>query len=337
MRTALLFAIPLLWSLMGCSETATPIVSQQLQTQALGQTVQITSYGEDPAHLLQAMHTAEEDLHYVLGMSHPWEPGPLGRTNELFSLTGAFSAAPSGMLMLEQARELYQLSDGWFNPALGQLQRLWGLQQDDLSTANPATQEAIDQVLQTAPSLTQIHVEGIRMSSSNAMLRLDYGPFAFGYALDTARQRLREAGISQAQIISGNALVLLGEPLTPFALGHYPGVQLKLLANESVFTVAIADRHYWHNDTLIHPFIHPHNGQPVRGLASVTVLDSHGTARAAALAHALLVAGEEQLPALATRMGVARYLLQHEDGTLLASHEMLDRLQTEQPVSVHGQ
>lgn len=326
---SLLPVVVLLW-LTGC-QPATDVSpssehSQRVTTTLWGAPLQIEAQASDPQRLADTLQTAIDDLHYVVEMSHPWQPGPLARTNQLLALSGEFSAVPSGLLMLQQAMVLSRQTEGYYNPALGGLIQAWGLQQDTLDFAEPQSPEVFERLLQARPNLEDIQVEGIRMSTRNPQVRLDYGPFALGYALDTARQRLRGGGLERALLQGRNAVLLLGSTEATVSTAHYPELSLQLQPDEALYSVAIHDHHYHHEGQLIHPFVHPEDGQPVRGIASLAVLHPSSAATAAAQAQALLIAGEDQLATLAERIQVSHYLWRDEEGRLYASAAMRQRL-----------
>ncbi|MFU8836736.1 MAG: FAD:protein FMN transferase [Thiohalomonadaceae bacterium] len=300
----------------------------QLESTAFGQSLHIETWSTQADIAQQAMQVAVDDLHYIAEISHPWRPGALERTNVLLAMQGEFSANPSGLPLIDQATALYRQSDGHFNPAMGQLQRLWGFHQDAIDLAQPADAEAIDAVLNARPDMDAIRVQGIRIAASNAQLRLDYGHFARGHGLNIARQRLQEAGLSQARLQTPNAWVLLGKPEAAVALSHYGGLPLLLETDESVYTLSVDDRYYRADGQQIHPFISPFDGQPVQGIRHLSVIHP-SAASAAGLAQALLIAGLDALPALANQMGVADYLLEDQSGQRYASAAMLARLPAE--------
>jgi FAD:protein FMN transferase len=310
----------------GCDSRDTPSTSPHvLGTTAFDRPVRLEVYGTNPELADSALRVAKADLRYIAEVSHPWRPGALRRTNELLGLASEFSANPSGLPMIALATELYRQSHGHFNPAMGRLQELWGFHQDDLDLVLPAEPVALAEVLEAAPSMEDIRIEGIRMHSRNPYVQLDYGPFAVGYGLDTARLRLQEAGILQARLQTDNAVVLLGQAAHATTIPHYPGLQLLLRADEALYTVTIRDRFYELDGRLIHAYLSPFDGHPVRGIASLSVIHP-SAATAAAQAQALLIAGTDGIPSLAHRMAITHYLVQHDDGRLFASAAMRERL-----------
>lgn len=279
-----------------------------------------------PELAARALEVAVDDLHYVAGITHPWRPGALGRTNELLAMNAEFSGNPSGLPMIRQATELYRQSEGYFNPALGHLQRLWGFHQDDLDFVLPATTEELQQVLDAAPTMDDIRIDGIRVIADNPQVRLDYGPFALGHAFDVVRNNLQGEGIAQAYLHNRNAHALLGNTQQTIQPHHYPQLGLALQADEALYTVSIEDRYYEVDGRRIHDQLHPFTGQPVRGIRHLSVIHAESAASAAAQAQALLLAGEQRLPELAQRMGVRHYLYQNEAGELFASAALQARL-----------
>ena len=332
-RLSVLFASTLLFACNSATdESANATVQHAVQITAFSLPTHIEVDAAIFEQAEQALLSAVADLHYVAEISHPWQPGALGRTNELLGLAAEFSANPSGLPLIRQATELYRQSEGYFNPAMGHLQRLWGFHQDDLDFVLPASSEEVEMLLAAAPRMTDIRIEGIRVASGNPQLRLDYGHFAAGYGLDIARLRLREAGILQARLRTPNANVLLGKPSQPSILEHYPTLTLTLQQDESIYTVSVDDRHYTMDKENIHIHLNPFTGQPVRGIRHLSVIHPESAASAAAQAQALLLAGEDKLPSLAQRMGVDYYLFQKDDGRYIASPGLQARLVNPQAV-----
>ena len=131
MKPAYLPFILLLSILCGaCSNDTDPVFRDQFF--AIGTLIDLTFYGVDPMLAAQASTRLEQDFLGRHDDWHAWQPGPLGRTNQLLETTAWFSANPSVLPIIAEGRALSLKSGGLFNPAVGHLIRLWGFQRDEL-------------------------------------------------------------------------------------------------------------------------------------------------------------------------------------------------------------
>ncbi|MGM0594295.1 MAG: FAD:protein FMN transferase [Pseudomonadota bacterium] len=313
-----LLLLPMLLLLSACDS---PPQSHTSRSSAFEQPLTLTLLGTSEQHAREAAEVALEDLHFIAEVSHPWRPGPLGRSNQMFGLAGEFSANPSIMPMLERAAELEQLSHGYYAPALGKLNALWGFH-SDLPTGPIPAEEEIQAILEAEPTLDAIHREGITMRSDNPAVQVDFGPFARGYAIDTARDRLIEEGIETALLDNDNFIATVGEGWQ-FSLGN--NGMLPLQAGEAAVTLDTTEYRLDDGQLPYHPHLNPQSGYPGRGIERVTVLHpSAGTA--AALAHALLAGGEAMLPQQLQRLPLEHALIQTNDGRSITTPALEQRL-----------
>lgn len=292
-----------------------------LTSRAFDNSLTLTVSGLPLETAKKTAQSALDDLLFVAEVSHPWKPGPLGRTNQLLGYTAEFSANPSILPQIREATRLETTTRGYYAPALGKLQQQWGFHSDFPEGPVP-DQTAIDAILDAEPSMQDVRLEGIRMKSVNEAVRIDFGALAQGHALDTARQRLKESGTARARIDNGNAVAVLGEewPLQlPF------GGKLTLQADEAAVTLTSDDYAFSENGRQYHRYINPHTGRPGSGLRSVTVLHP-STTSAAAIAQALMAGGEAKLAELLAVIPVEYALAITDDGRTIATAAMQQRL-----------
>lgn len=290
---------------------------------AFSQPLELTVCGQPNTDANTAAAAAIEDLLFIAEVSHPWNPGPLGRTNQLLGFETEFSANPSILPMIRQATALSHRTQGYYAPALGKLQQLWGFH-SELPAGPPPVQGEIDKLIQANPRMSDIRIDGIRMRSNNAAVRVDFGPFAQGYAVDTAIQRLRESGIARARLINGRITAVLGREWK-VSIENTPLQGLVLRDGEAAATLSTEDHSYPQGDMNYHNYLNPFTGHPGRGLKSITVI--HGSAAtAAALAQALLAGGETKLAELLQVIEVEYALAITSDGRTIATEAMTKRL-----------
>jgi thiamine biosynthesis lipoprotein len=305
--------------LTACSPAAKVYHEQLL---VFGTLVDIKLWGVDEARGRQAVTRLSDDFDYMHNAWHAWHPGPLERVNQLLASGERFVAVPSILPLIHRAGELSERSGGLFNPAIGRLVALWGFASDEPPKGPPPTPEAIRAILDRQPSLSDVQVDGIRIRSTNPVVKLDFGAFAKGYAVDRAIEVLREMGIRNAVINAGGDLRAIGRHgERPWRVGirhpREPGIlaAVEVEGDESVFTSGDYERYFdWQGERYDH-IIDPRSGYPARGLASVTVFARQADLADAA-ATALFVAGPEEpdwLP-VARAMGVIGVMLVDEQG-----------------------
>ena len=302
---------------------------------AFGTLIDITVYAESPEQAQAAFRMAEDDFQYMHESWHAWKPNTLGRINLLLPTGEWFSAGPSLIPVTAQATELSKQSEGLFNPAIGQLIALWGFQSDDLPEGPPPSPEEIQALLEQAPAMSDIELDGIRMRSTNPAVKLDYGAFAKGYGVDRVIERLREMGITDAIVNAGGDLRAIGRHGDrDWRVGirdpRGEGViaSLEIAGDESVFTSGNYERYFEWDGRRYHHIIDPRTGYPADDVLSVTVLHDSG-AVADAAATALFVAGRDEWPRIAGRMDVDAVMVIDADGGIALSPAMAERIHFE--------
>ncbi|MDX5334200.1 MAG: FAD:protein FMN transferase [Gammaproteobacteria bacterium] len=332
-RTALALATALLGLalLAGCSRPQPH--SETLL--AFGTLVDITVYADSPEAAQAAIHAVDEDLRFMHENWNAWRPNTLGRVNLLLPTGEWFSSGPSLLPLIRQSIELSAQSEGLFNPAIGKLIGLWGFQSDSPPEGPPPDEGQIELLLEQAPRMSDIEIDGIRIRSSNPAVRLDFGAFAKGYAVDRAIERLREHGIEHAIVNAGGDLRAIGRHADrDWRVGiRHPGgegviASLQISGDESVFTSGNYERYFDWEGERYHHIIDPRTGRPARGLVSVTVLHDNG-AEADAAATALFVAGPADWPRIAAGMGIDRVMVVDENGDIAMTPAMAARLRLE--------
>lgn len=318
----------------GCSSR--PAVYHQ-QLLVFGTVVDIQLWGVKAVRGQQVVSRLAEDFEYMHRVWHAWHPGTLGRVNSLLASGEAFSAAPSILPLIERGTELSQRSGGLFNPAIGKLVALWGFASDEPPTGPPPSAEAIRAILDQHPSMADIKLDGINMQAQNPALKLDFGAFAKGYAVDRAIDVLRELGIQHAVVNAGGDLRVIGRHgdrawrvgiRHPREQGILASVEVE--GDESVFTSGDYERYFdWGGKRYDH-IIDPRSGYPAEGLSSVTIFAQQADLADAA-ATALFVAGpkaKDWLP-VARAMGISGAMLVDEQGVVQITPGIRDRIQFE--------
>ncbi len=300
-----------------------------------GTLVNFTIRGVDPQHAQDAVDAVGEDFQRMHTDWHAWKPGELSKLNQQLPNGEFHPVSPFLLPLIQQAGELAAQSDDLFNPAIGQLVKLWGFHNDALPTGPPPSSDAVTALVQKMPRMADLQLEGERIRSRNPAVSLDFGGFAKGFALDMAMQRLRSMGIENAIINAGGDLNVIGSHGDrPWRVGvrHPQGkgvlAALQLADGETVYTSGNYERYREHEGVNYSHIIDPRTGMPVRHVASVTVIDPLG-ARADAAATALSVAGPRDWYPIARQMGVKFVMLVDETGRVHMNPGMADRIHFE--------
>ena len=307
---------------------------------AFGTLIDLTLYGVDPAAASQASELIEQDFRNMHGNWHAWKTSALTRINTQLASRETAIADHSLLPMIKEANRLSQLSNGLFNPVIGELISLWGFHDNPLPIGTVPDKDLLKKLVAQRPSADDITIEGNRISSRNPAARYDLGAFAKGYAIDRAIERLQELGISNAIVNAGGDLRAIGRHGDrPWRIGIRHPRQAAILASveidgdTSVFTSGDYERFFEVDGIRHHHIIDPRSGYPADRTASVTVIYNNA-ATADAAATALFVAGPDEWLAVARDMGISLVMLVGTDGVIYMNPAMQSRMQFEPGMDV---
>ena len=326
------FFISLFLLLTACQRPAPEYRESQY---LFGTLVHFTIRGVETAKAQAAVATVGKDFQRMHNDWHAWKPGELSRLNQQLPDGELHPVSPFLLPLIEQAGILAAQSDDLFNPAIGQLVKVWGFHSDTLPNGPPPSPEAIRSLVEKQPRMADLVISVDQIRSQNPAVSLDFGGFAKGAALDLAMQRLRSMGIQNAIINAGGDLNVIGSHgdrpwkvgvRHPQGEGVLAGVELN--DGEAIYTSGNYERYREHEGVSYSHIIDPRTGMPVRHVASVTVIDSVG-ARADAAATALSVAGPKDWYRLARQMGLKYVMLVDEQGRVHMNPAMAERVRFE--------
>jgi thiamine biosynthesis lipoprotein len=325
--------LALLASLMLAACAPDPLYKQQAYV--FGTLVEISIYGEpaDKARAAAAEVLREFDrLHRRL---HAWEP------SELDALNAAFARGPQPVTVaddliaiLRDAADWSRRSDGLFNPAIGNLVRLWGFHADEYPPRLPPEAE-VARLVAAAPSMDDLSFGPGQVASRNPAVRLDLGGYAKGYALDRAAVILKARRVRNALVnIGGNILALGTKGERPWRVGiQHPRrggalATLDLHDGEAIGTSGDYQRFFELEGRRYCHLIDPRSGRPVQGVQAVTVIARGAQAGVASdvASKPLFIAGPTGWRAMAGRLGVTEALLIDADGRAELTEAMARRL-----------
>lgn len=301
-----------------------------------GTIVNITLWGVEREKAEQAMKDIESDLKYLHVVWHPWRHGAMSRTNDLLSYMEWFSGNPSVIPIIKKSKELYKLSDGLFNPAIGQLIEMWHFHSDEILDGPSPHKAEIEAFMKDIPTMDNVEIDGYRIRSTHPKVKLDMGGIGKGLALEHVIDYLRRTGINNAIINAGGDLKAIGKHGDrPWSVGiRHPRKEgilagLEVQDNESVFTSGDYERNYEDDKgKKRHHILDPRTGYPAEGSQSATVICTDA-ALADAAATALFIAGPEQWLKIAKHMNIELAMLIDDKGKVFMTEAMAKRVKFE--------
>lgn len=319
----------LLLLLAGCSRPAL----YEAKVYVFGTLADISVWGADEKTARAAVDAVAADFQRMHHEWHAWEPGPLVELNTAIAAGQSAPVPPSIIPLIERSQEIYLLSEGLFNAAIGRLLNLWGFQSSERPSGPPPARDAIAALLAEKPAMTDLEVNDGVLRSTNPAVQLDFGGIAKGYAVELALARLRSLGIDNAIVNAGGGLGVIGRHgERPWRVGvrHPQGqgvlASLEVRDGEHVHTSGNYERFREHEGLRYAHILDPRTGWPVDSITSCTVISQDGTLADAA-ATALVIAGRDDWHRLAVKMGIKYVMLVGEDGTVYMNPAMAARVQ----------
>jgi thiamine biosynthesis lipoprotein len=306
------------------------------QAYLFGTLVEVSVQGMPEDTARQAVGAVLADFDRLHRLLHAWEPSELETINAAIVAGRLAGPVPEEVrVLLRDAAAWSERSGGLFNPAIGNLIRLWGFHSDTFEARLPDPAR-VDVLVRAAPAMADLRFEGDRVGSANPAVRLDLGGYAKGYALERAAILLRERGVANALVnIGGNILALGRHGDRPWKVGiQHPRAAgaiatLELHDGEAVGTSGDYQRYFELDGRRYCHLIDPRTGRPAGGARAVTVLARGARAgvRSDVTSKPIFVAGPEGWRGMAERMGVADVLFIAADGRASVTRSLAGRLE----------
>ncbi len=339
----LAFAAALALSLAGCARD--PLFRREAYV--FGTRVEVLVWGEPEARSRTAVAAVLQEFDRLHRMLHAWQPSELTRLNEAIA-SGEASIPVSAELaeILKRSAAIARASDDLFNPAIGKLVRLWGFHADTFEPRLPAESD-VAALVRASPRMSDLTIDGQRVTSGNRDVMIDLGGYAKGYALDRAAALLRQHGVANALInIGGNVMALGAKGDKPWRVGiQHPRsagtlAALDLHDGEAIGTSGDYQRYFELGGRRYSHLIDPRTGAPARGAQAVTVLIEK-RADAGALSDAaskpLFIQEAGRWREAARALGVEQALRIEASGKITLTRALARRLQfvpENQPVEI---
>ena len=310
----------------------------QSQSYVFGTLVDISIYGESEPHARELANHVQQEFQRLHDSLHAWKEGSdLTRLNAAFAQGRApVAVSPELAQIIQDATALSTRSSELFNPAIGNLIKLWGFQRDEYSPV-PIDPDAINALVKQAPRMSDIVIEHGTAYSKNPAVRLDLGGYAKGYALDKAAAYLRQQGVKNALINIGGNIIALGQHGDhPWRVGiqhpRKPGpiAMLDLPDGWAIGTSGDYQRYFELDGKRYCHIIDPRDGYPAQGTQAVTILVppaiNAGTLSDVA-SKPIFISGLEDKSRAAQVMGISNYMVIDAQGRIFVSAAMRKRLQ----------
>jgi thiamine biosynthesis lipoprotein len=318
----------------GCRPPAQELYQQQLF--AFGTLIEITVYGAEEDQAQQAIQAVDAMYQRQHRDWHAWQHGLLMDLNQAIAAGKSVRTDPSIIMLIQLGQGFERSSSGLFNPAIGNLLKLWGFQQDDAAKGPPPSGNDIQHWLDSAPSSLQVHVDGELVRSSNPAVSLDFGGFAKGYSVGKAVKLLQQRGIENLIVNAGGDLCVRGKRGDrPWRIGIRQPDASEILASIEmtgpgcIFTSGSYERFFDYNGQRYHHILDPRSGYPADKTTSVTVVAQDPTLADAA-ATALFVAGPDNWKEVASLMDIQDVILIDELDVARLTPALAERVHFEQ-------
>lgn len=306
--------------------------TRQAKFYAFGTEVDVSLYDVSSETANKTIDVLEQSFSNVNNTWHAWQPSTLTNINNAISNGESIQVDDDVAKLITLAKTFANSSRHLFNPAAGKLFELWGFHQDNWFESHPPPSESeLTNWLENIPTMNDIQINNGELSSNNTMVKLGFGGFAKGFAVDTAIEALKQQGITNAIINIGGDLRAIGSHgARPWVIGiRHPRqngmvASISLKNDESVFTSGDYERFFQYEGKRYAHIIDPRTGQPSNQVTSVTVLHTNASLADAA-ATALFVAGNNW-PEIASSMNIDRVMLIRPDGQIEMSPLMVERV-----------
>lgn len=326
------FYLLLCAALLSCTPTE-PLYNSQ--SYVFGTLVDISIYGEKEEDARRISSEILREFQAIHDHLHAWKPSKLNGINRAISLGNSVQIDDETAHIIQEATQLSVLSKGAFNPAIGHLIEAWGFQRDSFDAID-VNLAKVSELAQQQPQMTDLLVSGNTLSSKNPQVKLDFGGYAKGYALDIAIRKLKEQGFKHALINIGGNVIALGKhgnqawrvgiqhPRKPNAIAA-----LDLESGWAIGTSGDYQRFFIKDGVRYCHVIDPNTGMPVQHTQSVTVLippQANAGVLSDVSSKPIFISSLDQKAAMAKTLGVANVMVIDKNGQIYVSPAMQKHL-----------
>lgn len=281
----------------------------------------LATKGEDARRALDEAHRAYRDVFADLDAAR--ETSELSRLNRTAGRE-AMTVSPLLFAMVRELREVALLSGGAFDPTDGPLRVAAASEVEEVvSLTSPAASPALDAARELVSYETLLlDAPSRRIGMGREGQSVHLGRAAYATALQSAANRLRQAGFLDYVLRAGSEVLVSGKHegrpwrvgvQDPGGPGHFAVLEL---VEGYVSTAGEYETIRPISGALEHSAFDPRSGVLVTHMRSVTII-AQDPSRAASLARAVFVLGPEEGLALVRRLSDAEALVVTADDRVL--------------------
>jgi thiamine biosynthesis lipoprotein len=331
LRIRLVVLAALLMLLAACGK---PPLHRQ-ESFVFGTRVEVLIAGLDEAQARPAAAAVLQEFDRLHRTYHAWQASELSALNEALGAGQTPALTPEMAALIADAQRIAVLGEHLFDPGIGGLIKLWGFQSDEFKAVLPDA-AALAGWRAARPGIADLQLDGLRVSSRNRAVALDFGGYLKGVALDRAAEILRAQGVSNALInIGGNVMALGSKNGARWRVGiqhpRQPGplATLELDDGEAIGTSGDYQRYFELDGKRYCHLLDPRSGEPVTHTQALSVVitprPQAGTLSDAA-SKPLFIAGNDW-PRLARQFAIDQVLRVDAEGRLQVSAALQRRLE----------
>ena len=326
----------LLCLFIGLASCTKPDPLYHTQSYVFGTLVDVSIYGEEGGEAQNIVSQILREFQKINNRYHAWHPSELSGINHAFLKGKSTVTVKQDMAdMMQNLVGYAEITEGFFNPSIGVLLELWGFQSDDFKPVKVSAED-IAYIVKLNPQMTDLDIDGNKISSNNVAFQLDLGGYAKGYALDQAMLILKKHGVKNALInIGGNVIALGKHGDKPWRVGiQHPRqpnaiASLDLDSGWAIGTSGDYQRFFYLEGKRYCHIIDPRTGYPAQGMQSATVLIApreDAGALSDVTSKPFFIDGAANAARHAQRMGVENVLMIDDKGSIYATRAMQKRL-----------
>ncbi len=287
-----------------------------------------TAYGKNCEKAVDAAIDEVERLDALLSTGK--ETSEVSRINA----AGGGEVSEDTAVILQEAMEVYQRTEGLFDVSIYPLMELWGFPSQEYHVP---TREELLEVLSLVDA-SKIAFDGTYIKLLEGQ-RIDFGGIAKGYTSARVMDVFQECGIHSGMVTLGGNVQVLNKKLdgskwqVAIRDPEHEGKILGVLGveNQAVITSGGYERYFEEDgETYIH-ILNPRTGYPAdKDLISVTVISEDGML-ADALSTSLYLMGREEAVSYWERYGEEfEMILVTEKGEILVTEGICEEFETEE-------
>ena len=323
-----IFICPLIL-FFGCTKKSV----EARKTDLLGTVCSINAFDQGSKELYEKIFNRLEEIDSRFNVNIP--TSDLSLVNDAAG-EKAVSVHDDVAFVLERAIFYAEKTYGIFDPSVGPLVKLWGINTDH---AKVPSQSEIDEALSLV-DYTKIEITGDgnqkKVFLKQKGMSLDLGGIAKGYAADEVAKILSEEKINCAIIDLGGNIYVWGKKKNgapwkiavknPLDENGEPALILTLNGNNTIVTSGIYERNFIQDGKIYHHILNPKTGFPADGQYMSTTIIADSSMDADALSTSAFLLGPEKYYALSDTPAI----FISKDKTVICPQELIQNLKADE-------